>query len=230
MKNERGRPWWQRLLAAVGVIYLLGAAGWGLYVLISSESRSRGPSEMAIHPEKAGEIMARERAEQLRERLGLSDEQTQQVVQILQEGAEGPPGPETMRRVMEQIRGVLTPQQQQQLGEGPGVLGPPPGMPGPPGGGRRGGPGWRMDPDRLEALKEHVPPEMRERFEQQLQEMKERRARWRERGSQGPATPMGPPPVPPEGGAGPVPPGLSPADMPSPPPDAPPAGAGPGGN
>ncbi|MBP9002866.1 MAG: hypothetical protein KBH78_04490 [Candidatus Hydrogenedentes bacterium] len=222
--KERKRPWWQWLLAAAGVIYLLGGIGWAVYHFAVSGNRSQGPSELAIHPEKAGEIMARDRAQQLRERLGLSDEQTEQVTRILKEGAEGPPGPETMRRVMEQVRSVLTPEQQQQLGTGPGALGPPPGMPGPPGGGRRGGPGWRMDPDRLEALKEHVPPEMRERFEQRVQEMKERRARWRERGpGMGPGAPMGPPP-----GNG-MNPGLAgpPPDMPPPSPGEAPPGNNP---
>ena len=214
------RPWWQWLLAAVGVAYLLGGGGWAVYYFATAGSRSGGPSEMAVHPEKAGEIMARKRAEQLRDRLGLSDEQTDQISRILKEGAEGPPGPETSRRVMDQVRGVLTPEQQQRLGEGPGALGPPPGMPGPPGGGRAGEPPRRMDPDRLEALKEHVPPELRERFEQRIQEMKERRARWRERGGgMGPGGPMGPPPGMASGPAGllrdtPLPPGDIPSGNP----------------
>lgn len=226
MKEKKNRrPWWQWLLAAVGVAYLLGAAGWRLYVLVVAESRFRGPSEIAVHPEKAREMMARDRADQLRTRLGLTEEQTEQLTRILQAGAEGPPGPETYRQVLDRVRGILTPAQRQLLGDGPDALGPPPGMPGPPGGGRRGGAGRRMDPDRLEALKEHVPPEMLERFEQRVQEIKERQARWRDRGRPGPGFPMESPPVPPPGGIGPLPPDFPPPGplpgMPLLPPDGP---------
>ncbi|HOQ90169.1 MAG TPA: hypothetical protein PLX03_08530 [Candidatus Hydrogenedentes bacterium] len=219
-ESPRRRPWWQWLLAAASVIYLVGGIGWGAYYLFSRTSSARGPSEMAVHPERAGEIMARERAEQLRQRLGLTEEQTQQVTRILQEGASGPPGPETMRRVMEQVRGVLTPEQQQRLGDGPGALGPPPGAPGGP----RGGPGLRMDIDRIEKLETHVPPELQERFKQRLQEMRERRSRWGGPGGGPGGPPGGPPGVPPGGPMGPPPPppdGNIPPDASAPPASAP---------
>jgi len=206
--SEKKRPWWQYLLAVVGAGYLVAGAAWGVHALAKRPAGPRGPSEIAAHPERAGEIMARERAEEMKQRLGLSDEQTAKIAELLKADADGPPGPASMRAVMEKIREVLTPEQREKMGGGPGALGPPPGM--------RGGPGQRVTPERMEALNEHMTPEQRQKFDAGMKRMQERRGAMRGRFGGGPGgMPPGPPPGPPPGG---MPPGPPPGEGPPPPP------------
>ena len=208
--SEKKRPWWQYLLAVVGAGYLVAGAAWGVYALAKRPSQQRGPSEIAAHPERAGEILARERAEEMKQRLGLSDEQTTKVAEALKAGAEAPPGPEGMRAVMEKVREVLTPEQREKMGDGPGALGPPPGMRGGPGGGA----GRRVTPERMEALKKHMTPEQQQKFDAGMKRMQERRGRFGG-GPGGGRGPGGMPPGPPRGG---MPPGGGPPPGEGPPP------------
>ncbi len=109
-------------LAAIGAVYLVLFVGYLVYAGVKPE-RPKGPSELEANPERAAEIKAMQRAEQLKERLNLSDEQTQQIADIFyaqsaeMQGAMPAPGAgpdgfrERMQAVQEQIKQVLTPEQ-----------------------------------------------------------------------------------------------------------------------
>ncbi|HOZ46497.1 MAG TPA: hypothetical protein PLO37_05945 [Candidatus Hydrogenedentes bacterium] len=117
---ERPRkPIWKLVLAAIGVIYLMLFAGYLVFAAVE-KSKPRGPSELEAHPERANEIMARQRAEEFQERLGLSDEQTQQIADILKAEREHPlqegrDPRERWRATQERIGQVLTPEQQAKM-------------------------------------------------------------------------------------------------------------------
>ncbi|MBX7258210.1 MAG: hypothetical protein K1Y02_17745 [Candidatus Hydrogenedentes bacterium] len=201
-------------LAGIGAVYAVLFVGYLVYAGVTSATKQSGPSELEAHPERAAEIKAMQRADQMQERLGLSDEQTQQIADILlaqnaemQGGMPPSGGPqgfmERMQAVREQIKGVLTPEQQAEFEKmGPGAMGGPGGGPGrfgmrrgqggpPPGGpGGEGGPPrgpMGMSEDRQKELKAEMTPEQQERFDKAMKRMEERR-----RNMQGPP---GPPPM-----------------------------------
>lgn len=208
--EQTKRPWWKWALAAVGLCYLLGAAVWAAHAYVTRDTTPKGPSELAAHPERQAEILARRRAEEMRDQLGLTEEQTARLAVIFQQ--EAAPGEGDFRERAQAMRAkimeVLTPEQREKLEQergpmrGPGGPegGPPPGMgaggpggmpPGgpPPGGmGMMGGPGGppgaRVTPERIESLKASMTPEQRERFEKSLQRMQERRGQGRGLGGQ----------------------------------------------
>ncbi len=179
----------QYALAGMGVVYILLFAGYLVYAFAGTQAPS-GPSELEAHPERQAEILARQRAEEMQGRLGLSEEQTKQIAGIFagQEGgqpADGDPR-ERWRAMREEVAKVLTPEQQAQMEQERGRFGGP--------GGGPGGPrGMMMSPERMEALKAKMTPEQRERFEKKAQQWQQRRGqRGGGRGGQGPQRP-GPP-------------------------------------
>lgn len=162
------------VLAGIGAVYAIVFVGYLVYAGLNRKGPG-GPSELELHPEKQAEIRARERAEQLRDRLKLSDEQTRKLAEIFQKHPpmDGPPvgdPRERFRALHDEISNVLTPEQQaieDQMRPGG------PGGPGGPGRGPGGPPGF-MNPERMEALKQAMTPEQRERFEKQLEKMRQR--------------------------------------------------------
>lgn len=195
------------ILATLGALYLVLFAGYLIHAGLNRNT-VQGPSELELHPEKAAEIHARERAEELRDRLKLSEEQTKQVAEIFQKyqpmgGPGGPPGADPRERfqaMRDEIAKVLTPEQQALQGQmgtggprGPGGPGGPGGPRGPGGPGR--GPGGRpgMNPERMDAIKNIMTPEQKERFDKQLERMKNRMPPGPPGGG-GPGGPGGPPP------------------------------------
>ncbi len=170
------------LVAGISVFYLVLFIGYVTYLGLEQVEPEPESAELAATQEPLQEIMTLDRARELQERLGLSNEQTKQIAEIFfAQSQENGPDPilsgedyrariearRAQRRAMhEQIREVLTPEQQLQYDElrrsflGPrgGFLGPnpmmgpgmgyrdnrwPPAPPGMvrPGGGRPPGPG-----------------------------------------------------------------------------------------
>ena len=204
---------WKYVLAALGAVYLLLFAGYLIHAGLNRDTTIQGPSELELHPEKAAEIRARERAGELQKRLKLTDEQTRQAAEIFQKyppmGGPGGPPPgdprEGFQAMRDELSKILTPEQQAlqaQMGP-PGPPGGPggprgPGGPGRPGRGPGGPPG--MNPERMEALKSAMTPEQKERFDKQTERMKNRMPP----GPPGAGGPGGGPP----GGPGGPPPGM----------------------
>jgi Spy/CpxP family protein refolding chaperone len=210
------RLWIKYVFAGIGAVYLVLFAAYILYAAMR-EKAPTGPSELELHPERQAAIRARERAEELRERLTLSEEQTRKISDIfarMQPEAGTPEGGdrrERFRLIQEEIGKILTPEQRA-LQEQMGFAGP--GRPGGPGGpGRRGGP-FGMNPERMEELQKAMTPEQKERFEKRMERMRERMP-FGPRGNRGPGHPG--PDGPPPGGP---PPDGPPPD--GPPPDGPP--------
>lgn len=198
------------ILATLGAVYLVLFAGYLIHAGLNRNT-VQGPSELELHPEKAAEIRARERAEELRDRLKLSDEQTKQVAEILQkyqpmDGPGGPPGGDPRERfqaMRDEIAKVLTPEQQAIQAQmrpggpggprgpgGPGGPGGPRGPHGPGGSGRGPGGPPGMNSERMDAIKNVMTPEQKERFDKQLERMKNRMPP----GPPGGGGPGGPPP------------------------------------
>ncbi len=84
MKDIITIPKWKLALAALGVLYLIGFAVWGVYAVSERTTQQRGASELASHPERQDEILAERRAEEARELLGLSSEQTRQLATLIE--------------------------------------------------------------------------------------------------------------------------------------------------
>jgi len=165
-------------LAGIGACYVAVFAGYLAYTTMKPVAPS-GPSELEAHPERQEEILAQRRAEEMKERLGLTDDQTAKLSELFaaQRPPDGPPGPgdgdprERWRAMQEKINEVLTPEQQQKMEEGRGQFG------------GRGGPFRGMTPERIESLKSKMTPEQRERFEKRIAEFQQRmQQRGRERG------------------------------------------------
>lgn len=162
-------------MAGLGVFYLLLFFAILAYYGMS-RSKSSGPSELAAHPERQQEILAQQRAAEMQDRLGLSDEQAKQVADVFaaqrppEFGPGGPP-PDFRKRgqeMREQLSKILTAEQQAKMEEMRG-----PGGPGGPRGPR--GPMHLMDEERVNSLKEKMTPEQRDRFDNMLNKMKEHR-------------------------------------------------------
>ena len=181
-------------LAGVGILYLLLGIGLLVYAGVKHMEPS-GPSELEEHPERQQEILARQRTEEMRTRLGLTDEQAKQIAEIM--AANQPAGAQDggdprgrWRGLQEQIGKVLTPDQQQRAEQMRGQFA------------GKGGPRGGISPERMDALKEKMTPELRARFEKRMQDMQQRQGQ--RRGQQGAGTPGPPPPM---GGGPPGPPG-----------------------
>ncbi len=174
------------VLATLGAIYLVVFTGYLIHAALNRENTVEGPSELELHPEKAAEIRAKERAGEMQKRLKLTDEQTKQAAEILQKHAPmgGPGGPpmgdprEGFQAMRDELSKILTPEQQALQAQ----MGPPGGPGGPRGPGGPGGPGGRgpggppgMNSERMDALKSVMTPEQKERFEKQMERMKNRR-------------------------------------------------------
>jgi hypothetical protein len=186
--KETTKKYVKYVFAGIGVVYLVLFVGYLVYAGVK-RSQPRGPSELEANPERQEEIMAERRAQDLKEQLGLSDEQMKKIAEIFaQRGQDGPPmgppGPGAWRGMRDEVAKVLTPEQQAQLEQmrGPGGRGGP-GGPGGPGG--FGGFGALTDPDRIESLEKSMSPEQKARFEKKFQEWTERRQRWGRRGPGG---------------------------------------------
>ncbi len=205
----------KHILAGLGAVYLVLFAGYLIHAALN-RSTVQGPSDLELHPEKAAEIRAKERAEELQTRLKLTDEQTKQAVEIFQKHAPmgGPGGPppgdprEGFQAMRDELCKILTPEQQalqSQMGPPGGPGGPRgPGGPGGPGRGPGGPPG--MNSERMDALKSAMTPEQKERFEKQMERMKNRMPPGPPGGGRG--GPGGGPPGGPGGFGGPPPPGM----------------------
>jgi Spy/CpxP family protein refolding chaperone len=167
MQIPKGRL--KQVLACIGGIYVVLVVAYVVYAAVNWKSPS-GPSELELNPEKQAELRAQRSAEMARERLNLSPEQTAAVTEIFKKNlpTDAPPagGPgEQFRAIHEEIDKVLTPEQraaeEQMRGRGPGGPGGPGGPPG-------------MNPERMDALKEAMTPEQKERFEKQMERMRQR--------------------------------------------------------
>lgn len=189
----------KQVFAGLGALYVVLFAAYLAYAAVNRKSAS-GPSELELHPEKQAEIRAQQRAEELRDRLNLTPEQTAAVAEIFQKQPPmgGPPGGdprEGFKALREALRKVLTPEQQA-LEEQSRPRGPGRGRGGP--GGPGGPPG--MNSERMDAIKEAMSPEQKERFEKQIERMRQR-------------MPMGPGPGGPGGQGGPGGPGGPPPGL-----------------
>lgn len=118
----------KRLAAAGGLAAVsLACAAFMIYGYVSG-ARPKGPSELTLHPEKQDTIVAERRAAQFKERLGLTDDQTEQLAQMLQrfrnemreqrKQMKGEPaerlalGRAKVQGFADQLRGMLTEEQQ----------------------------------------------------------------------------------------------------------------------
>ena len=178
-------------LAGAGTLYVVLFVGYLVYAGTRPTTPS-GPSELEAHPEKQAEIVSRRRAEELRDQLQLSEEQTQKIAAIYlksesDQSADGDPR-NRFRAQREEIEKVLTPEQkalwEQIRGQfrGPGgPIGPggPAGMQRPGGPPAAGGPQAQITPERIEQLKQSMTPEQRERFEKAEQRMQQMRGQGR---------------------------------------------------
>ena len=189
------------VLASIGAVYAVLFVGYLIYAGVTRMA-PQGPSELEAHPEKQDEILARQRVEEFKSRLSLTDEQTQRIADILAAHGGGFPGggpPDGNFRgrwqgLRDQIAQVLTPEQQAQAQQMMGQFGGPGGggQQGQFGGRGRGGPMGRMTPERVESLKQKMTPEQQERFQKLIDQMQQRRQQWQGRRGQrgGPQQPQ----------------------------------------
>lgn len=205
------KAWVKYLLATVGAIYIVVAIGY-LVNLGYKRMQPAGASELAAHPERAGEIMAQQRLDEIKTQLGLSNEQAKQLADLFQQQnpmgrPPGGPGDEDFRArrdaFQSAIAQILTPEQIEKFREMRGGFAGPGGPGGP--GGQRGG----MSQERIESLRSHMSPEQQERFDRRVKEWEERRQRrpggpgGGQRGMRGgPPNPGEAPPPPPPGAMG----------------------------
>jgi len=155
----------KQVFAALGAIYLVLFLGYLVWAGAKG-MRPAGPSDLEAHPERQDEILAKQRAEEIRSRLGLNDEQTQRVAEFLQSAGDlGPGGFRGRREAMrEEMAKILTPEQLAKLDEGRGFG---------PGG---GGPPGRMGRARMEEIRNKMTPEQQKRLDARLQDMRDKRA------------------------------------------------------
>jgi len=83
MADQPAVPKWKYVLAAVGVLYLVGAALWAAFAVMNAAGK-QGPSELALHPDRQDTILARQRAAAMQADLGLSEEQTIELAAIFE--------------------------------------------------------------------------------------------------------------------------------------------------
>ena len=184
-------------LAGAGAVYIILFIGYLVYAGTGT-STPRGPSELEAHPERQAEIVARRRAEELRDQLELTEDQTQKIAAIyLKYDSEQPPEGdrrERWRAQQQDIEAVLTPDQREKWEQiraqfrGPGGPGGPDGFGGPGGMRSPGAPGApggapvQITPERIESLKQSMTPEQRERFEKASQRLQQMRGGGGQRG------------------------------------------------
>jgi len=77
---KQALPVWKLILAGAGVVTIVACAVYGGSRLVGREAG--GPSSLTLHPERQNEILAQRRADQLREELNLSPEQTARVFEV----------------------------------------------------------------------------------------------------------------------------------------------------
>ncbi len=172
-------------VAGAGAVYIILFVGYLVYAGTRPTAPQGGPSELEAHPERQAEIVSRRQAEELRDQLGLSEEQTQKVAVIyLKYGADQSPDGnqrDHWRALQKEIDEVLTPEQRalwEQIRaqfRGPGGPGGPGGPAGQGGPGAAGATRGQVTPERIEQLKQSMTPEQRERFEKVEQRMQKMR-------------------------------------------------------
>lgn len=176
-------------LAGAGALYIILFVGYLVYAGTRTAT-PQGPSELEAHPERQAEIVSRRRAEELRDQLQITEDQTQKIAAIYlkYESNQSPDGEPRgrWREQQKEIDLVLTPDQREQLEQiraqfrGPGGPGGPEGFGGPGGMRGQGTPGApggapvQITPERIESLKQSMTPEQRERFEKAAQQMQRR--------------------------------------------------------
>jgi Spy/CpxP family protein refolding chaperone len=160
-------------LAGAGAFYIILFVGYLVYAG-TSQTAPQGPSELEAHPEKQAEIVSQRRAEELRDQLQLTEEQTRKVADIYlkTESAQSADGEQRgrWREQQKEIDQVLTAEQKAQLEQTRGQFGGP------------GGPQGQVAPERIESLKQSMTPEQRERFEKAAQRMQQQRGQGGPRG------------------------------------------------
>jgi hypothetical protein len=198
------KPWVKYTLAGIGVIYIILGVGYLVYAG-TRPTVPDGPSELEAHPEQQAQILAHQRAEELRTQLQLTDEQTKKLeaIFIKFDSAQSPEGDprNRWRAQREEIEAILTPEQkalwEQLRGQmrgpgGPGGFGDPAGLggpggfppPPPPGTGgpnAAGGPRGQLTPERIGQLKQSMTPDQQQRFDKAMQQMQ----RFRQGGGRG---------------------------------------------
>jgi len=132
IEDLRKTPKLKLFLAAMGILTLLVAAGGTVVAIVSRETPQ--VSDLALHPERQDEILARREADGYRDQLGLSEEQTVKIAEILLDArkraiaskAETVAGPQQMMvrmrdrgQATEAIRAILTPEQQAAFDKSP---------------------------------------------------------------------------------------------------------------
>ena len=136
--NEKVKEKLKLVFAGVAACACIGFAGWLAYVYFTPKP-TEGPSSLTLNPEDQERIVAERRAFSLKERLELSDEQTEKVTTIVMEmredvrkaraeNAGNMMGLMAMRRTMmqefeEKVMPVLTPDQQKLFKEGKADIG-----------------------------------------------------------------------------------------------------------
>ena len=159
--------------AGIGAVYLVGFAGYLIIHAATKKNEVHGPSELEAHPERQDEILARQRADRLRDQLKLTDDQSQRIAEIMKKNRPDPSGPgdpraprpnRGWRAAQQEIAQVLTPEQQQQMDQTRGQFGRP------------GGPRGSMSPERIESLKQKMTPEQQARFDKKVQQWQQRRS------------------------------------------------------
>lgn len=130
--REAKIPVWKYVLAGAGAVFCVVAAV-ALTARAAGVGKDSGPSELTLHPENGERIAAERRAGFIKDQLGLSNEQTAQIVDILVEfrsearnvrrnnAGDFASFANTMRgrlqEVGDRIRPILTPEQQQRFDE-----------------------------------------------------------------------------------------------------------------
>ena len=159
-------------LAGAGAFYIILFVGYLVYAG-TSQTAPQGPSELEAHPEKQAEIVSQRRAEEMREQLQLTEEQTRKIADIYlkTESASSEDGEQRgrWREQQKEIDQVLTAEQKAQLEQTRGQF---------------GGPQGQVAPERIESLKQSMTPEQRERFEKASQRMQQKRGQGGPRGGQ----------------------------------------------
>ncbi len=147
---------WKKILAALGALYLVAFAAWGIWMFNRHQQRAERVGDLAMEPERESEIVAMRQMASLREVLGLNDEQVAALQDLLETKhremkallSQGATDRKTFfenrqkasEKYMAQLKSFLSEEQMAQLETLPPLQRRLLGMGGPPRGGRRGRP------------------------------------------------------------------------------------------
>ena len=75
---------WKKILAALGALYLVAFAAWGIWMFNRHQQRAERVGDLAMEPERESEIVAMRQMTSLREALDLNDEQAAALQELLE--------------------------------------------------------------------------------------------------------------------------------------------------